>query len=106
MNILIVGSGAREHAIAKAIQRSPQKKTIFCCGTSKNPGIYPLTRGYWIGDICQVESILRCAQAWQINMAIIGPEAPLAQGLADVLWAHDIPTIGPKKVLAQIETSK
>src|SRR5262249_31403291 len=50
--------------------------------------------------------MLQKALDWDIDMAIIGPEAPLAQGLADVFWAHDIKTIGPKKVLAQIETSK
>ncbi len=42
----------------------------------------------------------------KLILAIIGPEAPLEKGLADALWEHAIPTIGPKKQLAQIETSK
>ncbi len=106
MKILIVGSGAREHALAKALHRSPQQPEIYCCASSNNPGIRNLAKGYWIGDICQVEAVSKQARQWQIELAIIGPEAPLEQGLADELWAHAIPTIGPKKKLAQIETSK
>jgi phosphoribosylamine--glycine ligase len=106
MKILIVGSGAREHALAKALARSPQKPEIYCCGTSNNPGIRALTRQYWIGDICDVEKIIKQALQWEINLAIVGPEAPLEQGVADALWKNNIATIGPKKKLAQIETSK
>jgi len=106
MRILIVGSGAREHAIAKALQRSPQNPIIYCCATTHNPGIQQLTEGYWVGDICAVDDVVSIAHEWQVDMAIIGPEAPLEQGLADALWDRSIPTIGPKKRLAQIETSK
>lgn len=106
MKILIIGSGAREHAIAKALNRSPQKPEIFCCGTSSNPGIHHLANKYWVGDIGDVEEVVKLALNWQIDFAIIGPEAPLEKGLADILWDNKIPTIGPKKKLAQIETSK
>jgi phosphoribosylamine--glycine ligase len=106
MKILIVGSGAREHALAKALARSPQKPEIYCCGTSNNPGIRALTRQYWIGDICNGETIVKQALQWEINLAIVGPEAPLEHGVADALWKNQIATIGPKKKLAQIETSK
>jgi phosphoribosylamine--glycine ligase len=106
MKFLIVGSGAREHAIAKALNRSKHKPEIFCCGTSHNPGIEKLAQGYWVGDITATEALVAQAQAWQIDIAFIGPEAPLEVGLADALWKGSIPTIGPKKQLAQIETSK
>jgi phosphoribosylamine--glycine ligase len=106
MNILIVGSGAREHAIAAALHRSPQQPAIFCCGTSMNPGIKQMAAHYWMGDITDVDTITEMAKGWQISLAIIGPEAPLEKGLADALWSAAIPTIGPRKKLAQIETSK
>lgn len=106
MNILIVGSGAREHAIAFALQRSSLKPRLFCCGTSHNPGILQMTHGYWSGEINNVEAVVNIAKEWRIGLAIIGPEAPLERGLADALWQAAIPTVGPKKRLAQIETSK
>lgn len=106
MNILIVGSGAREHALAIALHRSPQQPHIYCCGSTLNPGIKQMAFHYWIGDITDVDTIAACAKEWQIGLAIIGPEAPLEKGLADKLWKIAIPTIGPKRKLAQIETSK
>ena len=106
MNILIIGSGAREHAIAVALHRSPQQPHIFCCGTSLNPGIQQMAFHYWVGDITDIATIARLAPEWHIDLAIIGPEAPLEKGLADALWKAGIPVIGPKRELAQIETSK
>jgi len=106
MNILIIGSGAREHALAKAFRRSSQKPTLFCYATSHNPGIKIVCENYQVGDINLVDNIVDIALAWQIDLAIIGPEAPLEKGLADALWQAHIPTVGPKKNLARIETSK
>lgn len=106
MNILVVGSGAREHAIITALNRSPKQPQIFCCGTAVNPGVKAQTQGYWVGDIRNCSDILQMAYEWKIQLVIIGPEAPLEQGLADQLWAASIPVIGPKKNLAKIETSK
>jgi phosphoribosylamine--glycine ligase len=106
MKFLIIGSGAREHAIAKALSRSKHKPEIFCCGSSHNPGIEDLSAGFWVGDITATDVIVAQAQAWQIDIAFIGPEAPLEVGLSDALWDASIAAIGPKKQLAQIETSK
>lgn len=106
MNILIIGSGAREHAIAAALHRSTPQPHIFCCGTTINPGIKQMCFNYWAGDITDINAMTHIALEWQIGLAIIGPEAPLEKGLADALWQHAIPTIGPRKQLAEIETSK
>lgn len=106
MNILIIGSGAREHAIASALHRSPQQPHIFCCGTSLNPGIKQMAHQYWVGDITDVDAVVKMAREWQIGLAIIGPENPLEKGMANALWQVSIPTVGPKQKLARIETSK
>lgn len=106
MNILLVGSGAREHAIARAILRSSKKIELFCCGSTKNPGIVPLVSDYWAGPISDCEQILQRARQWQVDMAIIGPEAPLEQGLSDLLWEQSIATIGPKKNVRALKPVK
>jgi len=106
MNILIVGSGAREHAITACLLRSGQKIKLFCCGSTINPGIKNKSTEYWLGDICSVEAILTQAQNWNIELVIIGPEAPLEEGLADAFLNLSIPVVGPKKNLAKIETDK
>jgi phosphoribosylamine--glycine ligase len=106
MNMLVIGSGAREHAIIRALERSPQQPGLFCCGTMLNPGICELSRDYWVGNITDIAAVSQAAQDWHIDLAIIGPEAALESGLADQLWADNIPTIGPKQRLAQLETSK
>lgn len=106
MNILIIGSGAREHAMAMALHRSPQRPALYCCGSTLNPGIEQMTHAYWVGDNRDIEAVTALAKEWEISLAIIGPEAPLEKGLADSLWGVSIPTIGPRRQLAQIETSK
>lgn len=106
MNILIIGSGAREHAIAKTLARSKKKPKIFCFGSTNNPGIHDIAVDYWVGNICNVDAIINIAGKRKIDLAIVGPEAPLEQGIADALWNNSIPTIGPTQKLARIETSK
>jgi phosphoribosylamine--glycine ligase len=106
MKILLIGSGAREHAIACAITRSPQRPELHCFASSCNPGIQQLANQYSVGKITDVDSTVRLATQWQSELAIIGPEAPLESGIADALWLSGIPTVGPKKRLAQLETSK
>lgn len=106
MNILIVGSAAREHAIAIALQRSSQPTNLYCCGKYNNPGIRQMCHKYWAGDNSDVNMVVKLAKDWGIGLAIIGPEEPLEKGMVDALWDASIPTIGPRKKLAEIETSK
>ena len=106
MNILLIGSGAREHAIARALERSPKKKRINCLASSVNPGLIKLCSEIKIGNINDPKSVSRYAKERSIRLAIIGPENPLACGVADALWDEGVKVAGPKKELAQIETSK
>ncbi len=106
LRILLIGSGAREHAIARAIKRSPQKNALYCFASSINPGIKELSVQYLVGDLTNINEITKVAVAQKIDFAVIGPEAPLALGIVDELNAYNIPCIGPTKKLARIETSK
>lgn len=106
MNILVIGSLAREHAICLALKKSLQRPTLFCYGTTFNPGIAPFTAHYKVGDMGDADSIIHFARALSIDLAIIGPEAPLAIGLANLLSREGIGVIGPTQKLAQIEVSK
>ena len=106
MNILLVGSGAREHAIAHALNNSPQEKNIFCLASNMNPGISELCTEIKIDDINDPKLVSSYALKIGAAIAIVGPENPLAMGVADALWAMGTKVVGPKKNLAQIETSK
>ncbi|OGT65538.1 MAG: phosphoribosylamine--glycine ligase [Gammaproteobacteria bacterium RIFCSPHIGHO2_12_FULL_45_9] len=106
MKILLIGSGAREHAIARALHRSPSLTGLYAYTNSHHPGLISLSTEYRVGDMANSQEIVASASHWQVDLAIIGPEAPLAQGLADALWHASIPVIGPTKALARIETSK
>ena len=71
-----------------------------------NPGIAELCDEIIIDDINNPQNAGRYAKEINATLAIIGPENPLANGVSDILWDLGIPTIGPKKNLAQIEVSK
>jgi phosphoribosylamine--glycine ligase len=102
--VLIVGSGAREHAIAAALARSGAK--VICFGSARNPGIDALSAKYAVGKITDTAAVSAFAKEQGATLAVIGPEAPLAAGVADALWAAGVPTVGPTKSLARIESSK
>ena len=104
--ILVIGSGAREHAIASALTRSPARPELLCFGSTLNPGIAGQCIEYMTGSMTDTAAILAFAATHSPTLAIVGPEAPLAAGVADALWAVGIPVVGPTKALAQIESSK
>ena len=106
VNILVIGSGAREHAIVRSLNRSSKKKEIYCLATNYNPGIAEVCIDMAVADINDSETVKIYAKKKKIDFAIIGPENPLANGVADVLFDIGVESVGPKKDLAQIETSK
>ena len=105
-NILLIGSGAREHAIAKSFAQSLHPINLFCLGTNLNPGIRDLCSELIVGSITDPLAVQSFAKQHSIDFAIIGPEVALAAGVSDALWQVKIPCVGPVKKLAQIETSK
>ena len=106
MNILIVGSGAREHALARAIKKSKTPNKLYCFASNRNPGIEDICYILETGNITDPLTVSRFAVKHLIDLAIIGPEAPLANGVVDALLKIDVQCVGPSKDLAQIETSK
>lgn len=104
--ILVIGSGAREHAIVRAIDRSEHEKEIYCLASNFNPGISKLSHELIILDINNPDIIVDYANEKNISLCIIGPENPLANGVADALSNEGIKVVGPKKQLAKLETSK
>ena len=106
MNILIVGSGAREHAIARALHNSPKQKTLYCLASNNNPGLKNLCFDIQVVDINNNETILKYARENNIYLAIVGPENPLANGVSDVLAKAGIRVVGPSREHSKIESSK
>ena len=105
-NILLIGNGAREHAIGEALKRSSQEIKLYSFMSARNPGIAQFSEGIKIGNLTDAASIIQFAQENRINFAVIGPEGPLEAGVVDALAEINIPAVGPKKHLAQLETSK
>ncbi|MDO5643002.1 MAG: phosphoribosylamine--glycine ligase [Paracoccus sp. (in: a-proteobacteria)] len=103
MNILILGSGGREHALAWAIRQNPKcDRLIVAPG---NPGIAALAECADL-DIMSRSEVSEFAQQNAIDLVVVGPEAPLAAGVADALRAAGVLVFGPSQAAARLESSK
>jgi phosphoribosylamine--glycine ligase len=105
-HVLLIGNGAREHAIAEALMRSNRDPRLYAFMKTNNPGISSLSSEVRLGRYNETEAIIAFAKEWEIAFAVIGPEDPLSHGVVDALTAAGIPAVGPTKALAQLETSK
>ncbi|MDQ7263382.1 phosphoribosylamine--glycine ligase [Paracoccus sp. PS-1] len=103
MNILILGSGGREHALAWAIRQNPKCDRLFVA--PGNAGMEPLARLADL-DILSGPAVIGFCEENAIDLVVIGPEAPLAAGVADELRAAGIPVFGPSRAAAMLEASK
>ena len=103
MNILLIGSGGREHALAWKICQSPLLNRLVA--TPGNPGIAAVCETRTVG-VTDVEGLVALAQEIAADLVVVGPEAALEVGIADRLAEISIPCFGPTKAAAQIETSK
>ena len=105
MNVLLIGSGGREHALAWKLAQSPKvEKLLVAPG---NPGIGLLDKCECVSlDVENLELVADFAQENKIDLTVVGPEAPLVAGLADVFEARGLAVFGPSKAAAQLEGSK
>ena len=105
-NVLLVGNGAREHAMAEAISRSKENPHLFAYMKANNPGIASLSEKTKLGSYSDLPAIVAFARDNKMEFAVIGPEDPLNNGIVDALAAAGIPAVGPARSLARLETSK
>jgi phosphoribosylamine---glycine ligase len=103
MKVLVVGSGGREHALVWKLVQSPKKPELFCA--PGNPGIAKLATCVDIAAE-DIEGLLAFALQHQVDLTVVGPEAPLAKGIVDRFREKGLPIFGPTREGAQIESSK
>ncbi len=103
MKVLVVGGGGREHALAWKLAQSPKVQQVYVApgngGTARDKSLVNVP----ISDVVQLRE---WAQAQQIGLTVVGPEAPLAAGVVDEFRAHGLRIFGPTRAAAQLESSK
>ncbi|MDR4532049.1 phosphoribosylamine--glycine ligase [Glutamicibacter sp. PS] len=103
MKVLVIGPGGREHAIVRALSADPYVEQVHCApgnaGIAQDVTVHAL-------DAQNPEAVLALARELDSDLVVIGPEAPLAAGVADALLEANIPVFGPTRAAAQLEASK
>jgi phosphoribosylamine--glycine ligase len=103
MKILVVGGGAREHALAWRLRREPGVSLVITA--PGNPGTAELGPAYPVA-VTDVDGLLDLAKSEAVDLTVVGPEAPLDRGLADVFASEGLVIFGPTREAARLETSK
>ncbi|MHB1355380.1 MAG: phosphoribosylamine--glycine ligase, partial [Anaerolineae bacterium] len=103
MRVLVVGSGGREHALAWALQRSPEVSAVYVAPGNGGTGQVSTNVPIAAEDVAAITAY---AVAERMDLVVIGPEVPLSLGLVDSLQQHHIPAFGPSAAAARLESSK
>jgi phosphoribosylamine--glycine ligase len=104
VRVLILGSGGREHALAWKIASSPLVERVFAApGSDGMSGVAHCFPAVQAGD---AEAVISLARAEAVDLVVVGPEDPLAAGIADALRAAGFAVFGPSRAAAQLESSK
>src|SRR4029077_20945595 len=103
MNVLLVGGGGREHALAWKLAQSPRLGRMVAA--PGNPGIAAHARCVGVKDVA-IDELVALAKQERVDLVVVGPEAPLSLGLADRLRAHGFAVFGASQAAARIESSK
>lgn len=105
MNILIVGNGGREHALAWKAAQSSQVEAVWVAPGNAGTALEKKVKNVAI-SATDIQALLEFAKQQQIDLTIVGPEAALALGIVDLFQQHDLPCFGPTQKAAQLESSK
>ncbi|KAA3617682.1 MAG: phosphoribosylamine--glycine ligase [Calditrichaeota bacterium] len=103
MNILIIGSGGREHALAWKVKQSPLLEKLYC--VPGNPGTAGIAENHDL-DVSDFDTLIKFAKDNNIDLTIVGPENPLVDGIVDRFEEEGLLAFGPSKFAAQLEGSK
>ncbi len=104
--VLLIGNGAREHTIAEALERSRHEVEIYVVGGAVNPGIKELSTDYMVADVCDLDAIREFALKVKPDFCVVGPEAPIAAGVTDMLLELEIHSASPLETVGRLESSK
>ena len=103
MNIGLIGSGGREHALCKKMHESRLVKKIFCF--PGNAGTHKIAKNIDV-NILDFKNILKLIKSFKIDMVVVGPEEPLVKGIVDFLKKNNVKVFGPNKYASKLEGSK
>ncbi len=103
MNVLVIGSGAREHAIVWKLLQSPQVRDVWVAPGNAGTGMIARNLDTQVGDFV---GLTQAAKENRVGLVVVGPENPLADGIVDFMTAQGLVVFGPTKAAARIESSK